>query len=361
MFTYYAYYFALIGIGVFFHTTGLMKSRKVQAFYMGVVCLTLTVIGGLRSFSVGYDGRSYQSTFNYFANTSWKTPWEYNHYMEYGFYVFCKVLAMFGGTARTMVIVSSGFIYFAVCRFLYKNSTEMFVSALVLLSYPYFYTSFDLIRFYMAISVILLAYEYVKKRKFVPYLIWTLVAALLHKSAIIFIALYWLPKVKWNAYSIILTGMLALAVTLFSRQVMVLASIVFNDYTSYVSGVNAYWAGSFSGGIKTFVMYLVLLVLSAAAYLNKHPKTVKTNQSLGYVLLTVAVAMIFMNASIAIRFLVAMLPFMSVSISELLCYKDHRNKQTQMLLRLAVGLICVAYHTFLVWNDWQNIVPYGMF
>lgn len=358
---YFVYYFTLLGIGLFFHMTGLLRPKGGRIAYLSIVWLTLTLISGLRSYGISYDGYAYADAFDYFASTSWRPPWEYSYYMEYGFYAFCKIISVFGGTCRTMMVLTSAFTVFAMCRFLYKNSENLLFSTLVLLSYPYFYTSFDLIRFYLALSVVLLAYDFVTTRRFIPYLVCIIIATLFHKTVIIMLVLYWLPKVKWNSFSFAITGALTVILLVFPHRIAAFFSMVFNDYESYVSGSNSYWIGDFSGGIKTVLMYLVLLVISFIAYQNKSKTDQYNNQCLGFMILEAAVALVFTRASIAIRCLVALLPFMSISISKLTDDDGCYNQRTQFFLRYVTVMICFAYHTYLILNDWQNIVPYATF
>ena len=108
-------------------------------------------------------------------------------------------------------------------------------------------------------------------------------------------------------------------------------------------------------------MYVLLLVISVLAFQNKDKSNGHNNLCLGFMIIETAAAVFFINASIAIRLLVAFLPYMSVGISSLLGDKGCHNQVTQVLLRYVTVLICVAYHAFLVLNDWQNIVPYTTF
>ena len=136
-------------------------------------------------------------------------------------------------------------------------------------------------------------------------------------------------------------------------------SKIFRDYTSYVSGMNQNWIGSFAGGVKTAGMYLVVMGIAAFAYGNQQEKTSAQNRHLGYVVLTSAVSVIFVTSSIAVRLLVTMLPFMSVGLAELLQVSGSKNPRLQVFLQYLTVLLCVAYHSFLVLNNWQHIVPYS--
>ena len=359
MAVYFIYYGVLLAVGVLFQWLGVLQKKGGRIFYLVLVAATSTMASGARSFDVSYDGRSYASAFRTFSESSWVSPRRYTYFMEYGFYVLCKLIAVCGGTARTMYWVTSGFIAFAACSFLYKNTEHILPAAVVLLSFPYLYTSFDLIRYYMATSFVLLAFPYVTKHKFLPYCCMIAAACLFHKTAVIYLLLYFLPLIHWNGFSVALTFCATILVSIFAHPMAAFFSKIFRDYTSYVSGMNQNWIGSFAGGVKTAGMYLVVMGIAALAYGNQQEKTSAQNRHLGYVVLTSAVSVIFVTSSIAVRLLVTMLPFMSVGLAELLQVSGSKNPRLQVFLQYLTVLLCVAYHSFLVLNNWQHIVPYS--
>ena len=356
---YFLYYGALVGIGVLLQLAGTLKSNRGRTAYLILVGITLTTIGGARDFGVSYDGTTYAEIFDKFAASAWIPPQKYTFFMEYGFYVLCKLIATFGGTARTMFWVASAFIAVSVCVFIYQNTRQTLFATVILLSFPFFYTSFDLIRYYLASSIVLLAFQYVKKRKFLPYACLIAYACLFHKTAILFLSLYFLPKIRWNSFTFFLLGVCTLVISFFAHPVAVFFSRVFRDYTSYVSGMNQNWIGSFAGGIKTAGMYLVVACIAGFAYENLSKKNFAQNQHLGYIVLTSAVSVVFVTSRIAIRLLVTMLPFMSTGLAELLQVGASKNAKLQVFLQYITVILCVAYHSFLIMNNWQHIVPYS--
>lgn len=361
MSVYFIYYFFLLGIGFLFYILGILKSKRGKILFLSLVWLTLTIISGLRSYDVAYDGHAYEASFETFSRMPWQLPWHYSHFMEYGFYIFCKIISMLGGTCRTMYFLSSAFVTFSVCYFLYKHSEGLLFSTVILLSYPYFYTSFDIIRYYLAISIVLLAYDFVIKRKFLSYVVCVIIAMQFHKTIIIMLLLYMIPEIRWNTISITITAIITLIITFFLTDIARIFAKIFNDYESYISGSNTWWIGSFAGGIKTAIMYGVLLIIAIFAYKNKEKKDKDYNQCIGYMVLVFSVAFMFINSSMALRLLVALLPFMSISLTKLLDYYYCYDEKTQFLLRYITVLICVAYHTYLIYSNWQNIVPYKIY
>lgn len=356
---YFIYYSVLLGLGAVLQWIGALKRKGGRVFYLVLVAVALTVIGGARDFGVSYDGTTYASVFRTFSALPWLPPQKYTYFMEYGFYVFCKLIAVCGGNARTMFWISSGFVAFSVCSFLYRNTEHIFSAVVILLSFPYLYTSFDLIRYYLAVSIVLLAFPFVKKRKFLPYCCVIAAACMFHKTAVIYLLLYFLPLLHWNGLTAALTFCGMILVSALAHPLAAFFSKLFNDYTSYVSGMNTNWIGAFAGGIKTAGMYLLIAAIAAYVYSGLEEKTPKQNQNLGYVILTAAVSVIFVTSSIAVRLLVAFLPFMSVGLAEVLYAGKSKMPKTRVFLQYITLLLCLAYHAFLILNNWQHIVPYS--
>lgn len=356
---YFLYYGILVGLGVIFQLIGALKNRGGRIVYLTLVGITLTVVGGARAFGVSYDGVTYAGIFRRFANSAWVPPQKYTFSVEYGFYVLCKLIAVLGGTARTMFWVTSAFTSASVCVFIYRNTKHVFFAMIVLLSFPFFYTSFDLIRYYLAGSIVLWAFQYAQKGRFFEYACFIMMACLFHKTAIMFIVLYFMPKIRWNIITVVILCLAALLISIFANPMAAFFSRVFHDYTSYVSGVNQSWIGSFAGGIKTAGMYLVVTCVAGIAYGNLTEKTHMQNQYLGYVIIVFVISAVFVTSRIAIRPLVTMLPFMSVGLAELLPVETSKNGRLQVFLQYITVMLCIAYHSFLVINNWQHIVPYS--
>lgn len=356
---YFLYYGVLLGIGALLQLAGMLKSDRGRTAYLVLVCMTLTAIGGARGFDVSYDGTTYAEIFVKFASSAWVPPQKYTFFMEYGFYVLCKLIATLGGTARTLFWITSAFTAVSVCTFIRKNTQQVLFATVILLSFPFFYTSFDLIRYYLASSIVLCAFQYAKNGKFLAYACLIALACLFHKTAIIFLSFYLLPRIRWSSLTVFLLGSCTLLVSVFAHPLAVFFSGAFQDYTSYVSGMNQHWIGSFVGGIKTAGMYLVVVCIAGFAYENLTEKTTAQNQHLGYIALTFALSIVFVTSSIAIRLLVTLLPFMSVGLAELLPIELSKNAKLHVFLQYITVILCIAYHSFLIINNWQHIVPYS--
>lgn len=357
MLIYFFFYFSLLIIGLFFKETKLLTLESGKRTYLFIVFCAMTILGGWRSIDMCYDIREYTNFFNLFARIPLKTPVEYEYYMEYGFYLFCKLISLCGGTSRTMLIVSSGIVAFCICRFIYRHADNVLFSVFLVLSFPYFYTSFDILRNYMAISILLIAYDYLEKQKFVWFVVWVVIAAQFHTIAYVFLFLYPVAKIKWNVINTCFVLGIGMLSTIYVKAIATAISGTIGMYEGYISGVNSWWIGQYNGGIKTAAMYVVIFGICVLAYINRKNRK-DVDKYFAFVLIVTIFSIMYTNSNIMIRLIVMMLPLYAIAIPKLLNKNDCISPNNQVLYTFGIVLVGIMYHTYMIMNNWQNIVPY---
>ena len=127
---------------------------------------------------------------------------------EGGFYVYTWILAKIFPSSQFFILVSAIIITFFVMRFIklysedYEMSTVMYI-CLGLLTF-----NMNGMRQALAMAICLLAYEFIEKKKFFPFLLTILVATLFHKTAIVFLPFYLIRNIKFNFWHIAIFGVI---------------------------------------------------------------------------------------------------------------------------------------------------------
>lgn len=239
------------------------KKRKKMLFVI-ICCVQWVLISGLRAVQVGADTENYLRLFDLHNSMAWRELLEstkeyylgngtYNDY-EIGFILFERIIGAFTSSHILYNVFVAGIFMSALGRFIYKNSDDPFIS--FILYDAFMFNMFSLTGYRQIISVaigILLGYEFVKKRKFVPFIVLILVASLFHKSTLIFIIFYFLSNKKvTNAY--LFTAFATVAALIVARNK------VFN-YVKVIVGYENY-TGTYGFAQETFL--LLLIVLTAA-------------------------------------------------------------------------------------------------
>ncbi len=175
-------------------------------------------------------------------------------FSETGFYWVIWLLTRLTDEPQWMIFLTSVFITWASCYFFYKNSEDVPLALISYICLGLFTFNMNGMRQALAMSVCVLSYELVKKRKLLPFLLMVLVAMQFHKTAFAFLPVYFLPTLKntkgnWFIY------ICAMGVFLLLMDQII---VFFNDATG-----KEYEVGdSFdSGGVTVIAIYVMAICL----------------------------------------------------------------------------------------------------
>lgn len=117
--------------------------------------------------------------------------------------VFRKLLSVITQNNQIYFIVTALFLAISISIFIYRYSSDIYMSELAYVSLCFYSLSLNVVRQFIAISICILAYEYLLERKCIKYVCLILVAAFFHPSAIIMIPAYFLVNMKIYKNSIV--------------------------------------------------------------------------------------------------------------------------------------------------------------
>lgn len=181
--------------------------KKITAF---ILWLGLFLIMALRAETVGNDLSRYIESYKNIAFTDlWETR------TEIGYVYFLKVLDFFNITSQGYIVVTSFFISSLFSWFIYKYSNKIGYSFLLHVTIGLFAITLSGIRQSMAISIILIAINFVLARKFISFTFLVFIATLFHQSAIIFFPAYFLFSIGIKNYKSMIYLILTIVVLFF--------------------------------------------------------------------------------------------------------------------------------------------------
>ncbi len=199
----------------------------------------------------------YKSAFDVVATTPWDRVYKIYSMgyekMEVGFLYTMKCITSIGGDFRLFLFVTSLLIIIPYYKISEKYSQSVILSILMFLLLTNNQSTFVL-RQHIAIGITLLSYPYIIERKHIKFLLLMLIAFLFHKTAIIFLPIYYIYGIKSPKRTIILLS-ISFIVALFAMRFlfMYLGGLV-GGYDTYIlddeNGTNA----------KTGIFYTLYLV-----------------------------------------------------------------------------------------------------
>lgn len=190
------------------------STRKNKKYFCLLVTFQWVLISGLRAPMVGADTLGYIRAFKKVETISWKrifvafkevyfegrTPKisaENFLYKDTGYLVFQKIVHIFTDNPQVYLFIVAVIIFSSLAYFIYNNSTDPVFSYILFSTLFYSFYAITGIRQALATALIVfIGSEYIKKREIWKFIIVSLTAYILHKSAIIFIPFYFLVQIK---------------------------------------------------------------------------------------------------------------------------------------------------------------------
>ena len=236
---------------------------RTRRYYIIFCCVLLILQSGLRNVTVGTDTYAYKLTFEAIEKQSWLDLFDgfYRVYVlgqgkDAGYYLFVKIFHVFSDNYQVYLIAIAVLFFASLGRFICLNTNNLrgvFVAMCVYQVFFYGFFSITGIRQTIATAFVLFAYDFVIKRHLILFLLLCFMAALIHKSALLFIPFYFLSNFKYpvKALSIILI-LLPVIFVLIRPITRFLTSFSFSE--SYASYANSTYE---TQGAQMFFVYIL--------------------------------------------------------------------------------------------------------
>lgn len=173
--------------------------------------ITWVLLSGLRHISIGADTPAYKYIFNSVKKLSWSNAFEdlYDKYIggmdikDPGYPIFEKLFQVFSGDYQIFLVFIAVLFFISLGIFIYKLSKNPYLS--YILFSTLFYGFFAITGHRQTIAtaiVVLLGTFLIKKKKFIPFFLITLVMSSIHLSCLCFIPFYFISKIKINKFTL---------------------------------------------------------------------------------------------------------------------------------------------------------------
>lgn len=230
------------------------KNRTASVFFSA---LPLIVISALR-YDVGYD---YLPTYvGYFRMIQIGMVNDGNR-LEWLWHGINKVLVWMNADYMWLFAIAAVVFFLSVYSEIFRDSTNPALSVFLLVGMGYLFVSFNAVRQMMGCGILLFSVRYIEKRKFWKFLLCAMIAGGLHSSCYVFIAAYWLARIKIRpALAFILTAGVVVLMEVLTRLIhMVIAETA---YSIYIASI-------FDTGETAYVMLAInvaLLIFASVLY-----------------------------------------------------------------------------------------------
>lgn len=175
------------------NSTNNSLSKKIRyIFYLVFASFFPLFLSSVR-YGIGIDYSTYKLIFEKFQHASLGDYWASSSGYEIGNYVLIKLgYRLFGNTEGVFALYAILTIVLLVAAVnYYKDRVSVGISTLVM--FFLFYTgSYNTVRQYLAIAIIIFAYRFIERRELLKYLLFVLLATSIHSTAMIMLFAYFL-------------------------------------------------------------------------------------------------------------------------------------------------------------------------
>lgn len=253
-------YYVLISVYIIYGIFDTKRKLPEQDTFKLLIfsLFALTLIAGLR-YAIGFDYFSYRSKYELFASLP-VTQIVVIYKEELLFALFCKALASLQIPYTGFLLLTSFFLHGTAMWFIRRYSKIPWLSVYLYITLQFFAYNMNLVRQAMAVSCFLLAFPYLYKRRFWPYLMIILCGSMLHLSVLITIPLYFLLPIKATKKSLGLLSVTALflyfSCDLLISLILPLFPLKYSRYSS-----NIFWRPVTPEYLLFPAIYLLLILL----------------------------------------------------------------------------------------------------
>ena len=249
--------------------------NRTRRYYIIFCCVLLILQSGLRNVAVGADTYAYKLTFDAMEKRSWLDVFD-NFYRVYvlgygkdaGYDLFVKIFHVFSDNYHVYLFVVAVIFFISFGRFTYLNINRLRSVFIAMCVYQvFFYGLFSVtgIRQTIATAFVLFAYEFLVKRRLVTFLFLCFIAALIHKSALLFVPFYFLANFRHpiKVLSVVLISLPVIFVMVRSIA-RFLTSFSFSE--SYANYANSTYE---TQGAQMFLAYMLVITIGVLYFKRK--------------------------------------------------------------------------------------------
>lgn len=239
------------------------NSSKNIKLYVAIVFFIFAILIGLRNPSVGDDTSVYIRNFNLVRKYESLSKIASNSRFEIGYLFYVKLLTLITDDPQILLVVTAVFVSYAFGRFIYRYSNNPMLSILMFLTLDYFDTCMSSVRISMAIAFLLFAYDGLFERNLLKTLFFTLAAASMHYTAIVFLVLYPITAKRRGIWFHLISVAIVIVLSMTFNRVVQFVGSYLPQYTHYFeNSTTGYTAGATLAIGLMIVLWLAMYLFS---------------------------------------------------------------------------------------------------
>ncbi len=239
------------------------ETKNGARIYLIIVFSVFAFLMMFKSKDVGNDTHTYIKLFKEIADYEDVRNFLADSRYEFGFVYFIRLISRIYNDPQMLFIISGPFVAFSFARFIYKYSRMPWLSTLMFLTLQFFDLSFSGTRQIISIAILLFSYDFLIKRKILPFLLIVMLAISFHTSAILFLFLYPFTLLRQTRKFYIGSIFVAIAAFISFSTVMEVLEKIFPQYLKYfLEDGTSFKTSPTLACLLMLGLWLILLIIS---------------------------------------------------------------------------------------------------
>lgn len=349
-------YLLIFAIPVLFFYVQAKKQNQVVFLACYLVFLALFV--GMSDMFGGYDRYIYGEAFDAIADTTsahgryWANG-DFGYFPSEKGYTVLNILISYFTANRYIFILIITFIIYSLLFVSLKKYASNYPFALILFMGLWFYFTFTYLRQVLGATIVWLSIDFIVRRKFWKFLLVILIAMSIHKSAIIFFPVYFIPIKKFPPRQVILVMAGVLLVGMSSIPNSLFAA--YGDMSSVEMQRDYSASGGFRIEYALEAFFFLYLILSRYRLIKDDKQSIVM---LNFTLLFCATLLFFIRSDNGGRLSWYYMIGVIVTISQLVTTGVNKKELSILLIVMCLFLNVRVYNS---WQIFLNLYPYKTF
>lgn len=328
------------------------RRDKIEAGYLKVICLILTLLAALRGVTVGTDTLSYMPEYLNMSSISFVDIFE--RYSDYpGYYLLAKTCSLLHFPVQVLFGLVEGIYVLAIYRFIMRYSSDKLYSIMGFMVIGLFAFSMAGLKQTLAMAFVLLYHLDLCDNKYIRAIVFAIVAYFCHKVSLIFlagVALYYIRNFRFfYMYLFVIAAIVLLGTQFIWGELL---SLLENDHYSLYESDEGYSSTS----MIIYGVLLAILFLFSGQYRRLRAEDAKIMLGMSTFAFVFQAFSFVSSATFRLSFF--FLPFMVVAFPN--DFNCIRNAELRRWVRIGVEVILIF--VFIYTNrKGGSIVPYKFF
>lgn len=245
----------------------ILKIKNKSLLITIIIGIQLFILSAFRDGSVGADTYTYIDRFYIIIFHGWESLYNLREIIDFeiGFIVYNKIVGSIVPNDRLLLIVTSAIIIFSVAKYIYKDSKIAWLSFFIFITFGFWGMTLNTLRQSIAIAILLPSIKYIINKQFVKFCLIVLIATLFHISAISFLIMYPLSKIKISKFYVGLIFAGGIFIYLYAKNIISILLDLF-DYHQHYDRIGE---GTGAGMLILLITILFVALLYRKSGLNK--------------------------------------------------------------------------------------------